>query len=206
MPTRGEKLADLRDFFVESFSQPQLETFLTAKGYDEVAVAIIPDQGVRECFFQVAQELDRRELIDARLFAALKMERPARASQIARLEYALLARDHTRADILRELREIRRKEGVSAAEIERFDRDILAAEKERREGRILQAGNLLSGRYVLDSVLGSGGFGQVWRAYDREGKDKGNRDVAIKILLYQHIHDRSLVERFRRGGACNVRA
>ncbi|WP_310777250.1 serine/threonine-protein kinase PknD [Mycobacterium sp. Z3061] len=50
------------------------------------------------------------------------------------------------------------------------------------------------GRYRLQSVLGQGGMGEVWRAYDTET----NRVVAIKLLPPQLATDQTFLQRFRR--------
>jgi serine/threonine protein kinase len=51
------------------------------------------------------------------------------------------------------------------------------------------------GRYRLIEMLGRGGMGEVWRAYDTEAN---NRTVAIKLLPAQLANDSSFVRRFRR--------
>ncbi|MBX9977940.1 serine/threonine-protein kinase PknD [Mycobacterium sp.] len=50
------------------------------------------------------------------------------------------------------------------------------------------------GRYRLQNVMGQGGMGEVWRAYDTET----NRTVAIKLLPPQLATDQTFVHRFRR--------
>jgi serine/threonine protein kinase len=57
----------------------------------------------------------------------------------------------------------------------------------------VQAGLKLSGRYVLDALLGYGGMGEVWRGAD----EHLGRPVAIKVLR-EHFADPELAERFRR--------
>ena len=57
----------------------------------------------------------------------------------------------------------------------------------------MQAGLKLSGRYVLEALLGYGGMGEVWRGVD----EHLGRQVAVKVLR-EHFEDPELAERFRR--------
>ena len=50
------------------------------------------------------------------------------------------------------------------------------------------------GRYRLQQLIGRGGMGEVWRAYDTETE----RDVALKLLPAQFAHDEEFIGRFRR--------
>ncbi|MFE2411319.1 serine/threonine-protein kinase [Kitasatospora sp. NPDC059408] len=61
-------------------------------------------------------------------------------------------------------------------------------------GGDMQAGDVLDGRYRLESLLGRGGFGSVWLATDA----RMGRKVAVKVLLEEHATDREAVSRFIR--------
>ncbi len=64
------------------------------------------------------------------------------------------------------------------------------------EGWGRRPGERILGRYELISVLGAGGMGEVWKAYDHNLE----REVALKRLLPHLAGDRALVERMRREG------
>jgi serine/threonine-protein kinase len=55
-------------------------------------------------------------------------------------------------------------------------------------------GQVISGRYELEELVGSGGMSSVFRAHDRLLE----RKVALKILHEHHGEDEEYVERFRR--------
>ncbi len=57
-----------------------------------------------------------------------------------------------------------------------------------------QVGDLLAGKYALESRLGAGAMGEVWKAKNQEL----GREVAIKILRREHTGDREIVARFLR--------
>src|SRR5688572_25500846 len=59
------------------------------------------------------------------------------------------------------------------------------------------SGTVVAGRYVLDSLLGEGSFGQVWSAHDEKAF---NRPVAVKFLLEHHLSNADVVARFYREG------
>ncbi|MBK8256912.1 MAG: protein kinase [Polyangiaceae bacterium] len=55
-------------------------------------------------------------------------------------------------------------------------------------------GKVLAGRYEVRELVGMGGMGTVYRAFDRELRE----DVALKILRPDRLGDSASVERFRR--------
>jgi predicted Ser/Thr protein kinase len=65
---------------------------------------------------------------------------------------------------------------------------------QRAELRVLQTGDILVGRYEVDSLLGRGGMSSVYSAFDRTL----GRDVAIKVLAAELVEDEVFVERFDR--------
>jgi formylglycine-generating enzyme required for sulfatase activity len=73
---------------------------------------------------------------------------------------------------------------------------ILELRRRIREGGRLRVGDLLvDGRYKLVERLKQGGFGTIYRAYDRHRHGL----VAIKVLHGQYADDRTRIERFFRG-------
>lgn len=56
----------------------------------------------------------------------------------------------------------------------------------------------LGGRFVLEELIGSGGFANVHRAIDRKYSGESPRIVAVKILRNIHLSEPNYVERFRR--------
>ncbi|MEV0535372.1 serine/threonine-protein kinase [Kitasatospora sp. NPDC050463] len=58
----------------------------------------------------------------------------------------------------------------------------------------MRAGEVLDGRYRLDRMLGQGGFGVVWAAYD----SNIGRPVAVKVLSEEKASDDEAVARFIR--------
>jgi serine/threonine protein kinase len=69
---------------------------------------------------------------------------------------------------------------------------------------VLEIGRVLRDRYVLESRLGSGGMGTVFKAMDRYRCDlpEGNRHVAIKILHEKIGGDQEILANLRREFYC----
>lgn len=55
-------------------------------------------------------------------------------------------------------------------------------------------GQIINGRYTIESVLGEGNFGVVWRARDENIR---GRLVAVKLLREAYVHDPQIVGRFQ---------
>lgn len=77
-----------------------------------------------------------------------------------------------------------------------IEEEILAIKRHLRHGHEVRQGEFLGNRrYLLDQLIGHGGYASVWKAYDT----KLRRTVAVKILHGQWAKDRSHRERFQRG-------
>jgi serine/threonine protein kinase/tetratricopeptide (TPR) repeat protein len=59
--------------------------------------------------------------------------------------------------------------------------------------RVLEPGDVLGTRFRIDSLLGEGGMGRVYKATDL---DLG-RDIAIKVLLSELTNDAQVIQRFK---------
>jgi len=88
--------------------------------------------------------------------------------------------------------EVRALEGGDTGEIKDQIREV---QRRVRAGPPLHAKDVLAGRYLLDSVLGIGGFATVWKAFDRTQEQL----VAVKVLHGQWTRDESRVDRFVSG-------
>ncbi len=64
-------------------------------------------------------------------------------------------------------------------------------------------GQVLNGKYLIETKLGQGGFGAVYKGRHT----KVGREVAIKVLHPEMARDQNLLQRFQREGtvACNLR-
>ena len=78
---------------------------------------------------------------------------------------------------------------------DRIDEEIRALKRLLRQGPRLSAGEILDGRYKLREVVGSGGFADVWLAWDR----KLAQSVAVKVLHGHFTPEKIHWQRFARG-------
>ena len=85
---------------------------------------------------------------------------------------------------------------AKSLDISSASKKILDLRRAIRQGGELKAGDLLlDGRFKLLERIGSGGFGNVWKAYDKRNRAV----VAVKVLHGQYVQDKSRRERFFRG-------
>src|SRR5713226_7407932 len=59
--------------------------------------------------------------------------------------------------------------------------------------RVLEPGDELGPRFLIDALLGEGGMGRVYKATDREL----GREIAIKVLLSELTTDPQVIQRFK---------
>lgn len=97
--------------------------------------------------------------------------------------------------MLGEAVQLRDEEQRADAAHSRSDAEIVRLKRERRMAGALRVGDIIGNRYRLIERIGSGGFATVWRAKDMSD----GSDIALKILHSQHVHDRTMIERFFRG-------
>ena len=95
-----------------------------------------------------------------------------------------------------------RERGAGQEALQVVWRAMEALKRERREsGNPVYAGAVVANRYVLRAELGHGGFGSVWRAWDREARAV----VAVKILHHHLARSEERVQRFWRGAKTMAR-
>src|SRR5260370_32332751 len=59
--------------------------------------------------------------------------------------------------------------------------------------RVLEPGDELGSRFLINDLLGEGGMGRVYKATDREL----GREIAIKVLLSELTSDAQVIQRFK---------
>ena len=89
----------------------------------------------------------------------------------------------------------RERQRMFGKDFSQIDVQIVAIKRKQRQSPKLQEGEVLDDRYRLIEVIGKGGFGRVWQAFDR----KERQLVAIKVLHVDQGDDPRRIERFIRG-------
>jgi formylglycine-generating enzyme required for sulfatase activity len=110
-------------------------------------------------------------------------------------------RDARSAELGKRLDDLKKRQedllirGASRDELDQVLAEIRAVKTEQLRGGRLKEGYVVSDRYRLLEVIGSGGFATVWKAFDKVTRDL----VALKVLHGQHADDGPRRERFFRG-------
>ncbi len=161
--------------------------FAGLQGLPKDARPITTWENQDEAFLDVAKGL-RRMLDELRI----RLDEPVHPDEPVYPDEKTRQRSQA-VELAYERRAVLVAEGRDTAELDREIRDL--KRRMREEGRLKAGGFLGDGRYKLLSVLGQGGFAQVWKAYDRERKAL----VAVKVLHSQYGSDKSRRDRFFRG-------
>ncbi|MCB9794893.1 MAG: protein kinase [Alphaproteobacteria bacterium] len=185
----------------------------------------LPDEDAR-LYAEAAASLARRKRADAGFFEALREERPALGVAIAQVagDFGLLLSGRAPAGAglmrgeglaspepdfsdpgtqglsiqLEALYDKREQAVIAGADAHDIDARIRELRRQVRHGPHLHAGEFLDdGRFKLIETIGRGGWGTVWKAYDRREHEL----VAVKVLHGHWSGERSRRERFARGAA-----
>uniref|UniRef100_W6NGA1 Serine threonine protein kinase-related domain containing protein n=1 Tax=Haemonchus contortus TaxID=6289 RepID=W6NGA1_HAECO len=86
---------------------------------------------------------------------------------------------------------------VAAFIVRRYRTMMISAERARHRSRrpsktvpMIPFGTLIQGKYELQKVLGAGGYGQIFKAFD----SNKNLHVAVKIMQKRHEPQRMILE------------
>ena len=190
----------LSRLLVALFGETGLKEFIEG-AYPAVRVDIAFDRAApNQLAFDFIERLALVGLLDAELRRKLKAAKPDHQQDIDdvwRGREPAYASDEERTlgetlEALYEQRAALKRAGLDARAV---TEKILAIRRRQREGPKLLPGDRLSERYKLLRVVGSGGYGTVWAAYDAERR----RDVAVKVLHGHHAVGGEREERFFRG-------
>jgi serine/threonine protein kinase/nucleoside phosphorylase len=97
---------------------------------------------------------------------------------------------------LKEKQAEKRRRSIAKEDVSEIDESILDLRRKLRDGPEPMPGyTLAEGRFILIRVLGQGGFGTVWEAWD----DTEGIHVAVKILHGRLGRDPTMRDRFFRG-------
>lgn len=192
-----QKLVEL---LVELFSADELQQFVRL-AYPTL-VSSLPTESTHDALaLAFVEALDRHGLLDQQIHDQILQRRPRQVQALESLRLLLRSPDtgRTAADALdHPIAELQARiaaltqDGLDAS---RERTELLELRRQRRDHPSPGRGQVLAGRYNLESELGQGGFASVWRAYDRHE----HRFVAIKLLHAHHANDTLRRERFARG-------
>ncbi len=207
----NSRRAALEDLLVDLFGISELRRWLV-RGPDGTTLdGELPEHGPspREFAHKAVATLIRRRLIDIEFFDRLCRDFSLREADInaVRASWAaarppgegppqiVYANEEIQALGVQLVAAYKRKAMLTGSDSAVLDQEILVLRRQIRRGPQLHAGEILLGRYILASQLGTGGFATVWRAYDQELR----RYVAVKVLHGQWSIGHDHFDRFRRG-------
>lgn len=85
---------------------------------------------------------------------------------------------------------------LAGKDVKDIERQIIEIRRQVRRGPYpLSPWDFVQNQYRLIEIIGSGGFAQVWKAWDRQR----HRYVAMKVLHGQWANDKSRIDRFLSG-------
>lgn len=205
--------AQIDSLLGQLFDDAGLRRFVRGGPEGQAIAAALPEAtlSTTELAHLAVQQLARRGVLEARTFERLQLQFPARRREIQavlqtwascrpplRFPAGLDTEELGLPDAARRLNDAyqRRETLVIAGEDTRaLDAEIGRLRGELRRGPALQRGECLDeGRYGLIDVIGHGGVGTVWRAFDRVLQ----KWVAIKVLHGHLSADAGLREQFFR--------
>lgn len=194
------------DVLTQLFSGPDLCQWIQSEFGEAVRSDLPGDQTpVRTLAHEAWAALTRHGFLTAEFFVSLVRVRPAQVVRIHQVADEIFPADHQllpNDELIVQLEEIykkREEERIQGRESSILNQQIALLKRAIRDGPQLSEGAYLDdGRYRLITKLGSGGFGTVWKSWERIGAGQG-RFVALKVLHPHIASDSNNASRFTRG-------